>query len=173
MTRDMPLSAHVEIYKRIRAEIAADAGLADDDEAVIDTAEGETDLADVLTKILRASRFAAAQAKGIAELQRQMADRKARLECRAARLKAIAMNAMAEADIAKLSAPDFTASRGHAQPPLIVPDESAVPDEFCRIKREPDKTKIAAALKEANAIGRVFNFAYFGERAETLTVRSN
>ena len=48
---------------------------------------------------------------------------------------------------------------------VVIPDMSAVPDEFCRIKKEPDKTKIKKFI-ETNKV----NWATFAEPSTNLTI---
>lgn len=54
-----------------------------------------------------------------------------------------------------------------AKAPVIIDDESLVPDEFSRITRKPDKTAIAQALQD----GLPCDFARFGEPQEYVVLR--
>lgn len=42
--------------------------------------------------------------------------------------------------------PEFTVSITPGRPGVVITDPAAIPDDFVRIKREPDKTAIGAAL---------------------------
>lgn len=163
------LATHVAIFNRVRAEIAEVYGMDEDDQAVIDTAEGETDLHDYLANLLREARVAEAQAKGIASVLKEMQERKARLEAKKDRLRAIVLHAMADAGLPKLTAPDFAASRSKSPPQVVLTaDVSQLPDEWCRISREADKARIKEALKAGTALP----FATLSNGGETLTVRT-
>jgi hypothetical protein len=52
------------------------------------------------------------------------------------------------AHLKKLEMPEATLSVRLGVPRVVIVDETEIPDEFCRIKKEPDKTKIKAALSE-------------------------
>jgi hypothetical protein len=54
-----------------------------------------------------------------------------------------------------------------AKAPVIIEDESLVPDEFSRITRKPDKTAISQALQS----GLVCDFAKLGEPQEYVVLR--
>lgn len=161
------LATDVAIWKRLRDQIKADFGLEDDDVALLDTLDGETDLRDILAKLMREARADKAQADGLAVLIKQMQDRKARLETRSNKIRAMVLNAMCDADIPKLTAPDMTVTRSMGQPSVVIVDEAAVPDEYCRISREPRKADIAKELKA----GASFPWARLSNGVPTLTVR--
>jgi hypothetical protein len=154
------------------AQLAIDAikaaGISEDDPDFITLVENETDALERIRRILRAARYAEADAEKLKAMMADMAERKKRFEAKADTLRAIAKTAMEGLGLPKLHAPDFTASLSGGRPPLIIADEEAIPSQLCRIKREPDKTAIRKALEA----GEVIPGAELGLSSSTLTVRT-
>ncbi len=166
----VPLSTHVASFKKVRDQIASEFGLDEDDQTLLDTVEGETELVEYLHRLMRHALDAQAQAAGLADLIKQRQDRKSRLQAKHDRLKSIVLHAMADAGLPKLTAPDFSATRSRSQPAVIITaDVSAIPDSMCRITREADKKAIGARLKA----GVHLDYATLGNPVESLTVRAS
>lgn len=138
-----------------------------DDQALFDTLDGETNLVDVLQSIMRAARYKSRMAKAAKEYSKEIAEKGDRLEASAAKMRAICLNSMTDADIKKVNAPEFTMFRVRTAGKVDIPDESAVPDEWCAIKRQPKRNDIRDALRN----GASFNWATLAEDGETLAVR--
>ena len=69
--------------------------------------------------------------------------------------------AMQEAGLKKIPAdalPEMTVSLSIGRAPLVIPNDNEVPPEFCRMKIEPDKTAIRAAIERTGAQ----SWAYLG-----------
>jgi Siphovirus Gp157 len=116
-------------YKAVRKRLQAeDPSL--DEQTLADTVEGLTDLNELLAAIIRAALADEALASGLKGRIGEMEDRLGRLQDRAAKRRQIAKEAMAELDIKKLQAPDFTASLRPGMPSLLVSDEAAVPSIY-------------------------------------------
>jgi hypothetical protein len=129
--------------------------------------EGESGLPDQLASLLRIALRDEAYADGIKAIIADNKERQARLEARAEKMRAIVKWAMGEASIPKLTAPDLTASVSAGRAPLeITNDVSVIPDAFCRIKREPDKTAIRKALED----GEMLPWAVLGNPQPTLRI---
>jgi hypothetical protein len=154
------------------AQIAIDAiraaGIHEDDEDFVRLVEAETDALERLRKILRAARYAEADAEKLAGMIRDMSERKRRFEDRAATLRSIAKTALEALKLPKLHAPDFTASLSAGRPSLVINDESEVPAQLCRLKREIDRTAVRKALEQ----GEVIPGASLGPAHPVLTVRT-
>lgn len=133
-----------------RQQIAAivamiEAEVGDDDQLLLDTLEGQTDLFEVTSRLLRQCE----DDEGIvAALDQQMnarKDRKARANARIeARRNAIAA-LMETAGIDKLPLPEATVSFRKIEPKVIVIDPDSVPDEYCTFVRKPDLKLIREA----------------------------
>jgi hypothetical protein len=112
----------------------------------------EGDVESLLGRLLRAARHAKAQAETLKAMADDMATRRARYDARAAAMRATALTIMQTMDWAKREFPDITASIRAPQTSVKITDESAVPDEYVKVMRTPDKTALMADLKEGVVI---------------------
>lgn len=150
------------------AERLTAAGIDTDDPDYAELLASETDVQDRLRRIVRASRFAAADAKTLGGMMDDMRDRKARLERKATGLKSAALWAMGELGLKRLDAPDMTATITAGRVGVTITDPDALPDDVCVIKREPSKAAIAAWLDEKGACAG----AERSNGAPSLTIRT-
>lgn len=122
--------------------------LAEDEQTLLDSLDGLDTLNEQIVAVLRHAIEREAHGKALAELIEAMTARKRRLEDGAKSLRATALHAMREANIPKIAAADMTIGVSPGKPRLVITDEAAVPENLCRIKREPDRKAIAEYLKE-------------------------
>ena len=120
-----------------------------DEQTLIDTVEGLTDLHEILAAIVRAALADEALATGLKSRIAEMQERLERLQERAAKRRQIVKDTMVELDLKKLTAPDFSASIRPGMPALLVIDEAAVPSIYWE-PREPrlDRQGLLAELKQ-------------------------
>lgn len=166
-----PLSAAARMIGELRERLKADYGLEDGDEALETTLEGESNLPEMLASMARQAVEAEDYSAAIGNRIKILSDRVARLESRAQRIRVAMAWVMSEAGMNKIPAdvlPDMTVSMRDGNAPLIIPDGVSVPDEYCRIKREPDRPLIRTYLQG----GKQLPFAYLGNPMPTLTIRS-
>jgi hypothetical protein len=119
-----------------------------DDESLEDTLEGLTDLTDMIAVVLRSHLQDLALIRGLKGRIAEMEARVGRFERRAAKKRQLATSAMGQAEIRKISEPDFTASLRRGSPPLLIVDEVRIPVEFW--KPQPaklDRQKLLTMLK--------------------------
>jgi hypothetical protein len=125
--------------------------LTEDERLYLDTLEGETDLYELVRKLLAQVE----EDEGVqAILAEQIADRTARKQRAGERVKhnREAIMALIQcANLDKLTLPEATLSVRAVPPKAIVTDEAAVPDELCKFTRKPDLTAIKAEV-EAGAV---------------------
>jgi Mu-like prophage host-nuclease inhibitor protein Gam len=142
-----PLSSSVQTYRTLRDRLLTDMPeLADDPECLFDTLEGITDTKEQLAALVRSAMNDEALLGGIDVYLKKLADRKAHFAERAKRKRAIALHYMIDLNLKNLTVPDLTVTRRLIPPSVMIIDETKVPDEFMRIKKEPNKTAIKNAL---------------------------
>ena len=148
------LSQSITDYKTLKAKLLdAMPSLAESDpECLVDTLEGITDTHEQLAQLVRTAEEDEALSDGLKGYVERLRNRYAWLIDRAQRKKQVALNHMIDLGINKITTPDMTISRRFVSPKVIVTDETMIPDEWCRIIREPDKTLIKKALKAGGQV---------------------
>jgi hypothetical protein len=121
--------------------------LQDDEQTLSDTLEGISSLPEMIAAVLRSAIEDELLVAGIREHIGGLKVRQKRLQDRVERKKAMALHYAQEGRLKRIPAPDFTASVGMGGGRVLITDETALADEWVRIKREPDKEKIGKALK--------------------------
>jgi hypothetical protein len=126
--------------------------LADDEQLRADMVEGSTDAFDLLREIERRRRETETLIAGLDATLRDLQHRSARLDLRVRAMRDLIFKIMNLADLRKVELPEATLSIRAGTPKVIVTDEVLIPDELCRIKREPDKTKIKELLLDGQHV---------------------
>lgn len=116
--------------------------LADDEDLKLDTLEGETDLFELVAKLLERIENAEGDRAALVSQIQDRNERKARAEKRIEANRTAIMALMETAQLDKLPLPEATCSLRRIAPKPVVVDESLLPDELCRITRKPDLTAI-------------------------------
>lgn len=154
----------------VRQEIAnlmlAYPELAEDEVLRADMIEGETSVHDFLSYVVRRIGERQALANGIADYAKDIGERKARVERGVEALRSLIFKIMNDAQLRKVELPEATLSVRAVPPKVIITDEAALPEQFFKIKREPDKT----AIKECLATG-VVPGAELSNGSETISIR--
>lgn len=167
MSLDLPAIAAE--YTDLRARLLEEyPELADDPETLADTLEGLTQAHDVIGWMGRRALEADAAAASVKALARTYQDRAARHERRGDSLRAMALKLMQATGIRKVERPEITVSRALAPVSVLIPDEAAVPDEYCRIEKRPNKTVIKALLEQGGWV----NFATLSEPRDTVRIKA-
>jgi hypothetical protein len=164
------LAAEVAIARQAIDRIREVVG--DDDPDLLTLVESETDALEILRRLLRRARRAEAEAAAVKamrhELVEELAAREERHAQRSDALRRAVIWAMGELGLPKIMAADFSASVSTPEHgPIHIPDEAAVPDQFCRVKKEPDKTLIKRHLDA----GERPNWAAYAPARPRLTIR--
>jgi hypothetical protein len=136
------------VYRTIRDRIRAEAPQIDE-QTLVDTVDGLTDLHEIVAAIVRAALADEALATGLKGRIAEMQDRLDRLQNSATKRRQIAKDVMVELDLKKITAPDFTVSIRPGMPALLVLDEAAVPSIYWE-PREPrlNRQELLSELKE-------------------------
>ena len=124
-----------------------------DEQTLADTVEGLTNLHDIVAAIIRSAVTDEALGQGLRSRIAEMQHRLVRFEERAAARRHIARDVMIEADIKKITAPDFTISIRSGTPSLVVIDEPSIPPRYWE-PRDPrlNRQLLTADLKGGEAI---------------------
>lgn len=146
------LSNEVGRYLTYAAELKA-AYRDIDEETLADTLEGLSDLPDLLKEVLRSS----LEDEGLVEALRlrlsDMQDRLSRLRLRAQRKRDLAGEVMEKSGLAKLTAPDFSASLRTSPVRAEIIDETKLPETFFTPQPPKlDRLGLLAALKQGIAL---------------------
>lgn len=152
---------------RILSEQLAD--LAEGDEATVrDTIEGETNLHELIAKVIEDVAADEASVAGIARHIDTMEARKQRLKNRIEFRRAAILNAMSIGEIKKLELAIATVSRQNVAPKVQIVNEAEIPAEFWK-RADPtlDKTALKAALKDKREVPG----ATLSNGSETLAIR--
>jgi len=122
--------------------------LADDEELKLDTLEGETNLFELVSRLLERIENAEGDKAALVSQIQDRNERKARAEKRIEAHRTAIRALMETAQLDKLPLPEATCSLRKIAPKPVVVDESLLPDELCRITRKPDM----AAIKQLETI---------------------
>ncbi len=96
-----------------------------------------------------------------------MAARRRRLVEGAQALRRAARDAMIESGLHGMTCADMTVSVRDGKPAVVIIDESAIPDIYCRFKRSVDKTAVGDVLRTGHEVPG----ATLGNADPVLTVR--
>ena len=108
-------------------------------------------------------------AKGLKGRVAEMEERLGRFVVRADKKREMAREAMERADIQKITEPDFTVSLRSVQPPLVIVEETEIPEEFWRPQpAKLDRLRLRLALASSKGVPG----AVFGNPGRTLSVRT-
>ena len=167
-----PLSHDVKVYQMMKERLMRDFMLAEDDQALIDTLDGLSDLKERITALARKATERKYMAAGLKELIDDQKARLARLEEGEEKLRELIAWAMNEAGIERITAPDLTISQRMGVPPLVfgIEPQDCVLSDYVQAKTTYsfDKNAIRRALNE----GEDIQWACFGNPRPQLTIRN-
>jgi len=154
-------------YNQLKEILVADG--CDDEQCLLDTLEGETDIADILVRLQRQRDEADDSAAVLKSRVEVLQQRKARFEDRSERLKMLICDIMQRTDLKKLESPEFTISLREGKESVSIAVEEFISDEYARIEtiRKLDKKAIAQDLK----LGKIIPGASIVRGDPTVAVR--
>lgn len=148
-----PLKWNVaEVKAQIGQLLLAYPELAEDEILRADMLEGETDLHAVLRELEQTRQTAATTETALKLYVEELRSRASRFERREQAMRALIFQLMQAAELLKVELPEATLSIRSGTAKTIITDEDRLPNEFVRIKREPDKIKIKAALSNGQTV---------------------
>ena len=162
------LTIELSKYQILKERLMKDYPAADD-ETVLDTLEGITDLHEMIAAVIRSALVDEALQAGLRALLEEMRQRLVRLEERGAKKRQLALDAMCEVGLKKLEQPDFTVSTRAGLPPLVIIADDDVPEPYW-VPQPPklDRQSLLADLKR----GDVIPGAQLGNPKPCLAVRT-
>lgn len=138
------LHQELALHEKFKADLRAE--FPDIDDATLhDTLEGMTDLNELIGYTIRSCEDDEAMIVGLVERKKDLDARMARYKLRVERKKETVLKVMEQAELKKVTLPEFTISQGTRKGTLKVVDPDAVPDSLCKFERKPDLTAIKAA----------------------------
>lgn len=139
-----------------------------DEQLVIDTLEGETDLFELVRGLLNSNQDDGGQVEALKQQIADRTERKERAESRIKHRRETIADLMEMAGLTKLPLPEATLSLRQTPPKPAVPAPDLLPDDMCRIERKPDMEKI----KDAIAAGQLPAGVILDNGGRSLTVRT-
>lgn len=159
-TDSIAVGASVNEYRLTKERLLAHfPGLEEDDQALLDTLEGETSLQEQIVALMRSADDDRILGLGIKERMAELAARLSRMEGRHDRKRDLIASAMAAADLKKIEAPDWTLSLRRIPPFVVIQNEELIPDTYKKSKTvvSVDKVALKAALEAGPILGAVMS----------------
>lgn len=142
----------MELEREIQTLLEQFPQLKDDQDLLADMLEGQTDFNEVIAALAKDIKLAKANVAGIKEVAKELKERQSRFEAKEEFCRSLIHKLMDAAGVKKLTLPVATVNITNVSPSVMILDESAIPDDFMRIKKEPNKTAIKAALETGQSI---------------------
>lgn len=136
----------IALEKMITDLLAHYPELQDDAELRLDMLEGSTTFTETISRLLHVVLDNNALSNATHEAILAIQDRKRRFDRRVEFNRELILRLMEAGDIRKLELPLATVSVSRKPASVVITDEEKIPEEFFRIKKEPNKTKIKEAL---------------------------
>ncbi len=163
-----PLYQELTYHRYLRERLEAAFPEADE-ETLMDTLEGMSNLPEMLAEVLRSCLEDQSLAGALKARIGDMQERLGRFEERARKKRELVTSVMEEAGIRKLTEPDFTVSLRASRAPLMVIDEDSIPGDFWKAQAPRlDRLGLISALSG----GRDIPGAMLGNPAMTISIRT-
>jgi hypothetical protein len=142
--------------------------IGDDDEAIVDAVEGETDLIEAISDAVARLDQLEAFEKALSEQMDALSDRRSRFKEQGDRIRQAILVAMGQAELRKLELATATLSVRAVAPKVEVVDESLVPSKFWKAQDPKlDKKAVLDALKAKETVPG----ATLSNGGETLSIK--
>jgi len=142
---DIKVQAFQEMRRRLTGEYPE---LEHDEDCLLDTLEGETDLFKAIELVFESARMDELMADAIGTRIDELKARQGRLSVRVERKRQLIADAMEAVGVKKIERPTVTLSLRNGSPSVLILDEGLIPDAFKKVKTvwSLDKTAIKNAL---------------------------
>ena len=155
-------------YEYLRDQLAAQFSDADE-ETLLDTLEGITDLHEAISTVMRARLDDLTLASALKSRITNMQERLSRIDTRAEAMKTVIVTVMDRAGIKKITDPEFTLSLRPVSPGLELINEALIPEEFWA--PQPPRLNRRDLLNTLKA-GDAVPGAVMGNGGMTISVRT-
>lgn len=143
-------------------------GASDDDiQAACLAYFSEGDMADKVDGYCRLIGNLDAEEKALREEAARLSDRAKTRTAQKDRLKTVLQGVMAQRNLPRVQTARYTVFRTKGRNIALIQDAQAIPETFCRVIRDPDKSAILAALLEGIEVPG----AVLGASREGLTIK--
>lgn len=161
----------VAAWQATRARILAEDETLEGDEAALTALLGEEagDIDDILARVLRSAIHASDMAKAANARAEATAARASRYSARSDTLKGAAFALMECLGRKKAEYADVSATIGKPRASVAITDETALPEEYWRITRTPNK----AAIRDDLKAGVVIEGAILEDGLPSFTIKGN
>lgn len=142
--------------------------IGDDDDAIHDALEGETNLLEAISDAVNRIAELEAHQEALAIQAKALAERKSRFEVQAERVRAAVLVAMGIAELRKLELPQATISRKPVPPKAVITSEAEIPSRFWK-PSDPklDRKAVLDALKAKEIVPG----AELSNGSETISIK--
>lgn len=147
-----PVMAAEDVVKEINLLLADYPQLAEDEELLRDTLEGNTRFNEIMERFLSAMRENETLAEAVSQRVGKLRERQTRLTHRAQFYRTLMHRLLERSGVKSVALPEAKVSVVNSPDKVIITDETVIPDAFCRITKEPNKTAIKNALKSGTII---------------------
>lgn len=162
-----PTIAAEDVIKQINILLAEYPQLAEDEELLKDTLEGNTRFNEIMERFLGEMRENETIAEAVSQRIGKLRERQTRLTHRAQFYRTLIHRLMEFAGIRSVSLTEAKISVVNSPDKVIITDEAAIPDAFMRVTKEPNKAAIKSALKS----GSIISGASLSNGGTTISVR--
>lgn len=142
-----PILAAEDVIREINALLLEYPQLADDEELFRDTLEGNTRFNEIMDRLLGEMRDNETLAEATSARIAKIRERQTRLTHRAQFYRSLMHRLLTVTGIQSVALAEAKVSIMKLPDKVIITDESAVPDAFMKIVKEPNKTAIKNAIK--------------------------
>ena len=139
-----------------------------DEECLNDTLEGLTNLHEMLAAVVRSQQEDRVLSAALKTRSEEMQSRLKRLEHRVDKKRELVATVMERAQIEKIMEPDFTVSIRNTPQPLVITDETSIPEEYWNPQPSKLDRKI---LLECVKSGQQIPGVCLGNGGRTISVR--
>ena len=142
------LSRIAEIAAILRGILGDD----EDDDAFLDTLDGETDAVDMADRMLARLMEVEMLSEAAKAQEAALKARRARLDARVDHIRAGIGQLLDAMGVKKLERPLATVSRLQGRVSVRIDDDDAIPTQLCKIMRSPDRAAIKLQLEAGEVV---------------------